>query len=226
MDDYEFLKHCPLFVGIDEADLSALLSCLNSMRRKLGKNDFIFIAGDTETSVGIVLSGNIHIIQEDFWGNRTILSNLKAGDLFGEAFSCTPTIPLPVSVIAADTVEVLLIDYRQITATCPKSCSFHRMLIDNMLSILAQKNIMLTQKMEIISRRTTKRRLLAYLSSQAISSGKNRFTIPFNRQQLADYLAVERSAMSAEISKLQTSGLIKTHRSEFELLTSVKYGHY
>ena len=219
MENYlEIIKQCPLFDGIKELNLKSLLNCLMATRRSCQKNEFVFSAGEVVQSVAIVLSGGVHILQEDYWGNRTILAHIPPGELFGEAFSCAETDSVPVSVIAVEKTEVLLIDYKRIVTTCSSSCAFHLALIQNMLKLLAQKNIMLTQKMEIVTQRTTRERLLAYLSVQAVKAGKNRFTIPFNRQQLADYLSVERSAMSAELSRMQADGLISTNRSEFELL--------
>jgi len=214
----EIIKQCPLFAGIEETNLSALLDCLMAVRRSYQKSELVFSAGDAVRSVGMVLSGGVHILQEDYWGNRTILAHISPGELFGEAFSCAEIDSLPVSVIAVEKTEVLLIDFKRIIATGSSASVFHLVLIKNMLKLLAQKNIMLTQKMEIITHRTTRERLLTYLSAQAIKAGKNRFSIPFNRQQLADYLSVERSAMSAELSHMQADGLISTNRSEFELL--------
>ena len=219
MEKYlETIEQCPLFAGINDFDLKALLHCLVATQHSYKKGEYVFSAGDTVQSVGIVLSGGVHILQEDYWGNRTILANISPGGLFGEAFSCAEIDSLPMSVITVETTEVLLIDYKRIITTCSSSCVFHLALIKNMMKLLAQKNIMLTQKMEIVTHRTTRERLLAYLSAQAIKAGKNRFIIPFNRQQLADYLSVERSAMSAELSHMQVDGLIRTNRSEFELL--------
>jgi len=216
--DLEVIKKCPLFWEIEDSHLQALLKCLTAVQHSYTKNEFIFSRGENVQSVGIVLLGTAHILQEDYWGNRTILEHVEPGGLFGEAFSCAEIDNLPISVIAAEAMEVLFIDYRRIITTCSSSCMFHMVLIKNMVKILAQKNIMLTQKMEIITHRTTRKRLMAYLSSQAIKTGKKRFMIPFNRQELADFLSVERSAMSAELSQMQTDGLIRTRKNEFELL--------
>jgi len=219
MEKYlEIIKQCQLFSGIEDSNLKTLLNCLTTIQRAYKKGEFVFSAGDTVQSVGIVLAGSVHILQEDYWGNRTILANIPPGGLFGEAFSFAEIDSLPVNVMTVEKAEVLLVDCRKIITTCSSSCAFHLALTKNMIKLLAQKNIMLTQKMEIITRRTTRKRLLAYLSLQAIKAGKSRFTIPFNRQQLADFLSVERSAMSAELSHMQLDGLIHTKRSEFELL--------
>jgi len=215
---FEILAQCLLFEGIEASELGALMRCLRAVRRAYKKNEFVFSAGEAVRFVGVVLSGSVHIVQEDYWGNRTILAHIPPGGLFGEAFSCAGAESLPVSVIAAEKSEILLMDGNRILTTCSSACTAHGALIKNMMRLLAQKNIMLTQKMEIITHRTTRERLLAYLSSQAAKAGKSRFVIPFNRQQLADFLSVERSAMSAELSKMQADQLIRTSRSEFELL--------
>ena len=215
---FEIIKQCPLFGKIKDSDLERLLNCLMTVQCQYDKNEFIFAAGDLVTSIGVVLSGSVHIFQENYWGNRTILARIESGNLFGEAFSCSEIDNIPVSVIAAERSEIILFDYRRIITTCPSSCAFHFGIIKNMMKILAQKNIILTQKMEIITHRTTRERVLAYLSLQANKTGKSHFNIPFNRQELADYLSVERSALSAELSRMQADGLIKTNRNEFELL--------
>ena len=219
MENYfEIVKQCPLFVGIEAHHLSALLYCLLAVEKTIAQNEFVFTAGDPVRSVGVVLSGSVHILQQDYWGKQTILSRVDTGSLFGEAFSCAEIMHLPVSVQAAEKTSLLLIDYKRIITTCSSACVFHAALIANMMKLIAQKNIQLTQKMEIIAHRTTRDRLLSYLSTQAIKVGSHCFTIPFNRQQLADFLSVERSAMSAELSRMQTEGIIRTNKSEFELL--------
>ena len=219
MENYAaILKHSPLFEGIEDVELKPLLQCLMPSRRTIGKNEYVFLAGGSLQSVGIVLSGSVHVLQEDYWGNRTILAHIPPGGLFGEAFAWAELDCLPVSVIAVEKTEILMLDDKRMITTCSSACDFHAALIKNMLKLLANKNILLTQKMEILTRRTTRERLLAYLSTQAVKTGKNRFTIPFSRQQLADFLAVERSAMSAELSRMQADGLIRTKRSEFTLL--------
>lgn len=214
----DILKKCPLFAGINEADLRALLNCLSATKRHYEKNSFVFMAGDTVTTIGIVMSGGVHIIQEDFWGNRTILANIGSGGLFGEAFSCAETERLPVGVLVVQASDVLLIDYRRIVTACSSVCTFHTGLIGNMLKILAKKNVMLTQKIEIITQRTTREKLLAYLSAQARQAGGSSFTIPFNRQELAEYLSVDRSAMSNELSKMRDDGILMFQRNQFKLL--------
>lgn len=216
------LKTCPLFKGIDENDLSALLKCLSSTEKSYDKNEFVFMAGDAASSVGIVLSGSVTVLHEDFWGNRSILTRLEPGELFAEAFSCAESDSLPVSVITDDKSVVLLVDCKRIITTCSSVCNFHTILIKNMLNILAHKNTMLTRKIEHLTKHNTREKLLSYLSSQAQLAGKNSFDIPFNRQELADYLSVDRSAMSTELGKMRDEGLLSFDRNHFVLYSDFK----
>lgn len=215
---HSILRSSPLFAGIDEGDLPALLTCLSTTRKQYEKQAFILLAGTEARAVGIVLSGSAHVLQEDFWGNRTILAHIGPGGLFGEAFACAQEMALPVSVQAAQKAEVLFMDYKKIVNTCSNACRFHMLLIKNMLRILAQKNIMLTGKMEFLNNRTTRKKLIAYLSHEATRQNARVFSIPFNQQELADYLNVNRSALSREISAMQQDGMLRHDRSRFELL--------
>lgn len=211
------LKNTPLFADIEDNQLEALLKCLAAKKKAYGKEAFIFRAGQPATHVGIVLAGCANIIQEDFWGNRTILAHVEEGELFGEAFSCAETETLPVSVVAVQASEIMLIDYKRIITVCPAACVFHSRLIANMLRVLASKNILLTRKMEYVSQRTTREKLLAFLSAQALQTKSNEVTIPFNRQQLADYLCVERSALSRVLMEMKQEGILEYEKNRFRL---------
>ncbi len=212
-------QRCELFRDIREDQLEELYRCLSAVKRRYDKGQTVFLAGEKAALVGIVLSGGVHVVQEDFWGNRTILTHVEPGELFGEVFSCAQVERLPVSVVAAEASQVLLINYSEILRPQGVSCAFHAVLIRNMLQILAQKNLMLTRKMEHVSKRTTREKVLSYLSQQAAQSGGSRVEIPFDRQGLADYLSVDRSALSRELSQMQREGLLRYRRSRFELLT-------
>lgn len=218
------LQGTPLFAGIAPKDLEAALHCLGARVGCYDGGGFVFRAGDPVSRVGIVCRGEVQVIREDVFGNRTILTNLRAGEMFGEVFACAKITRLPVGVVATQESEIALIDYRRIVTSCPSSCAFHTRLIENMLGILAEKNLMLNRRIEIFSARSTRGKLLAYLSIQAREQGTAKFTIPYNRQELADFLAVERSAMSAELGRMRDDGLIRFHRSEFELLNPPPQG--
>ena len=168
--------------------------------------------------VGIVLEGCVQMVREDYYGNRSILARMGPAELFGEGFACADVKTFPISVVAVEDSQVLLIDSRRITVTCANACSFHNRMIFNMLKVVANKNLVLNQKIEITSRRTTREKLMAYLLTQAKLHQSDAFTIPYDRQALADYLEVERSAMSAEISKLRRDGIIECEKSTFRLL--------
>jgi CRP-like cAMP-binding protein len=214
----ETLKQCPLFFGIDVSQLVPLLDCLKAVTRKYRKDEFVFVAGDKATAVGVVLSGGVRILQEDFWGNRTILAHIDSGGSFGEAFSCSSKTVLPVSVATSEPSEIMTIDYQKIVTTCSSACVFHTNLIMNMMRILAEKNILLTKKLEHLSKRTTRDKLLSFLSSQAFMTKNTNIVIPFNKTELAEYLCVDRSALSREISSMRDDGIIQYNKRNFTLL--------
>jgi CRP/FNR family transcriptional regulator, dissimilatory nitrate respiration regulator len=214
----DVLKTVKLFKGIEESDLQPLLSCLCGKAIHYEKGQTVFFSGVSIGQFGIVLSGQVQIVQDDYYGNRNILAKIDIGNLFGESFACAEIKTLPVSVITTTESELLFIDCHRLAVPCAKACGFHSRLIQNMLSIVSMKNIALTQKIEFTSKRTTREKLLAYLSAEAKKAGCSQFNIPFNRQELADYLSVERSAMSAELSKLRNDGLLNFNKNQFELL--------
>ena len=217
MKKYDAPFYSPLFAEIEASRLDSLLDCLAAAKRVYRKDEFIFTAGGKATLVGIVLSGGVRIVQEDFWGHRMILAHIGPGGLFGEALACAGQDSLPVSVTAAETTEVMLIDYRKIITTCPSACAFHMQLIKNMVRILAEKNILLTQKIDYLAKRTTRDKLLTFLSAQALLAGSDTIELPFNRQELADYLCVDRSALSRELGAMRAEGLLTYEKNRFEL---------
>jgi len=214
----EILKKLSLFDGISEDNVGALLSCLSAKTVHYEKNRYIYLSGENFEGMGIVLSGNVQVVKEDYFGNRLIIAELGEAELFGETFACADIKTLPVSVFATTDSDILFIDYRKLISPCSNSCSFHSKLIYNMLRIVAMKNIMLNEKIEVMSKRSTREKLTAYLSAEAQKTKNSSFTIPFNRQELADYLSVERSAMSAELSRMRDDGLLEFDKNRFELL--------
>ena len=216
-EQQQLLLHSDFFAQITAEQLQQILPCLGVSRSVFSKSSYLFHAGDQMPQLGLLLSGKIQIVQEDFWGNRTILEQINAGGYFGEAFVCANTKKIPVNVLAAEEADVLFIPYQKVLTVCSNTCSFHQQLIMNLLHSMAAKNVLLVQKMTHITKRSTREKLLSYLSVQALQQGTNQFTIPFNRQELADFLAVERSAMSAELSRMQKEGLLEFHRNSFRL---------
>ena len=214
----EILKKCPLFDKIAEEDLLRMLECLGARTESFDKKYTIFAEGTPAKYIGIVLSGTAQIIQIDYNGNRSILSVVRAGDVFAEAFACSETAYLPVSVIADDPCEIMMIDCAHILHTCSNNCGFHQQLIYNLMKDLATKSRVFHRKIEIISKRTTREKLLTYLSFLSKESGSREVTVPFDRQELADYLEVDRSGLSAEISKMKNEGIIENKKNQFLLL--------
>jgi CRP-like cAMP-binding protein len=207
-----------LFDQIDAEQVPALLSCLDVRIRQCLEGEDALLAGQEVKSVGMLLVGSAHIIQEDYWGNRLLVAQLLPGDLFSEAISCANLEQSPVSVLATEDIDFLFLDLQRVVRVCSNTCNFHSQLIQNLLQVLAHKSIQLMGKLEDVSRRSTRAKLLSYLSKQALSARASRFEIPFNRQELADYLAVDRSALSAELSRMQKAELLRYHQNRFELL--------
>lgn len=216
--DWKTARLSPLFQGIGEKDLPKLLECLGASRKTFLKNAAVFSAGAPVEYTGVLLHGGAQVVYEDVFGNRSILGELKAGELFGEAFAFAGLEQLPVSVFTQKESEILFLDARRILRTCASPCGFHRLLVENMVRILAMKNVTLNNKIRYLSMRSTREKLLAYLSDQAVAAGGTTFTIPFDRQELADFLCVDRSAMCAQLSRLKQEGFLDYKRSQFRLL--------
>ena len=215
---FDVLRMCALFNGIVQEDIPGLLACLQAAVRQVKKNAMIMEEGEPARYVGILLAGGAEVVHQDIYGNRSILSRIAPGGLFGESFACAGASALPVSVTATEDTAVMLIDCRRITKSCTNACGFHNQMIYNLLQIVAAHNLEFHQKLEITAKRTTREKLMAYLLFEAKRAGSKEFTIPYDRQGLADYLGVERSAMSAELGKLQRDGVLQTHRSKFTLM--------
>jgi CRP-like cAMP-binding protein len=212
------LKGSPLFQGVSEDELGSLIQCLGCTFRNYSKGEIVYRAGDFVREIGIVAGGRVRITKDDAWGNSNIIAEVTAGEMFAEAVVCGGTGALPVNVTAAADTEVMFADFQRIIATCSSACVFHTLLIRNMIGVFARKNIMLTGKMEHITKRATRGKLLSYLSEQSRIHSSKSFVIPFDRQELADYLSVERSALSGEMSRLKSEGMINYRKNHFELL--------
>ena len=211
------IRSSPLFFGISEEELAAMLACLGTREESFPKDAFLLRVGDTAESIGLVLEGSVLVIQEDIWGNRNILSKAGAGETFAAAYACAPAAALPVSVTAETPVTVMLLNVKRVLNVCPSACAYHSRIIRNLLGVLAEKNLRFGEKLTHMGQRTTRAKLMSYLSAEAQRRGKYEFDIPFSRQQLADYLAVERSGLSLELGKMRRTGLLDFHKSHFVL---------
>lgn len=219
-DLLSFLTQVSLFKGIRMEELPEILNYLNAREVSYKKKDVVLREGQSVHSVGILLSGKIKVVEEDFKGNTNIMAFIEPGAMFAEAYACTQTANLPFTVLSVMESEILWIEYSKIISICTSSCRSYEKLIENMMRALASKSILLNQKIEHISKRTTQEKILAYLFDQSKKLGSNEFEIPFSRQELADYLCVDRSAMSNELCKLQREGILSFHLNHFKLSKS------
>lgn len=211
------IRSAQLFSGVSEDELTAMLSCLKAEKKDFPKEAFVLRSGDTADSIGLVLAGTVLVIQEDIWGNRNILSKAGPGQTFAAAYACAPSSVLNVSVIAETPVTALFLNVKRILNVCPSACAHHSRIIRNLLSELAEKNLRFNEKLTHMGQRTTRSKIMSYLSSEAQRLEKYEFDIPFSRQQLADYLAVERSGLSLELGKMRSEGLLDFYKSHFVL---------
>ena len=218
---FEVLRKCPLFNFIDDESLLRMLICFGARVELFDKKFTVFNEGMSAKHIGVVLSGAVQIIQVDYHGNRNILSSVNPSGMFAEAFACAEINSLPISVVASTASEIMLIDCSHILHTCENNCGFHQQLIYNLMKALATQNIEFHKRIEITSKRTTRDKLMAYLLACAKEEGKRDFDIPYDRQELADYLEVERSGLSAEIGKMRREGIIDSHKNHFVLLDAV-----
>ena len=211
------LKHCPFFAGLDEGEILSILNCVDAKIRTFDHDEYIFRAGDSTASMGLILSGSVLVIQEDLWGapeyhvqnrsRRLLCGTLRRNARFRFEHQRGNRRPS----------ETLMLNINRLLTVCPTACTHHNRLIRNLVSVLAEKVLQFNEKITHMSKRTTREKLLSYLSSESIRQGSLSFDIPYDRQQLADYLCVERAAMSAELSKLQKEGLLTTRKNHFEL---------
>lgn len=211
------LRTSGIFSGISEEETEKMLHCLEVRPETFQKDEYILLAGDRVEAFGLVITGKVLIIQEDFWGNRNILAAVGEGQCFAEAFACSPGALLNVSVMAQTNVQVLFLSVKRILTTCPSTCSHHSRMIRNLLSELAEKNLRLNEKITHLGQRSRRAKILSYLSAEAQRHGSAEFDIAFSRQQLADYLSVDRSGLSMELSRMQEEGLLEYRKNHFVL---------
>lgn len=217
MSSFVRLKHTRLFHGLVPTEIDSILHCLSAREQRYAKGTYLFHEGDSIHEVGIVTEGSLHLIKEDYWGNRALLSRIGEGEAFAEVFACLDT-PLTFEVLAAEESQILFVDVHRMLTSCSIACPFHQRLMHNFLSLLAEKNRELAQKVDVLAQRSIRSKLMAYLSMQAKIHQAVSFSIPFTRQQLADYLGIDRSAMTVELGKMVREGILRMEKNHFELL--------
>ena len=211
------LKKSQLFAGVSEHELEAMLGCLSAELRTYRKGAYVLHQGEYLKHITLLVAGSLLIQKDDFWGNRSIVNKIGVGEMFGEAYVAPDSGALLNDVIATEDSAVIFFDVNKILTVCSSACRFHSIVIQNLFYEISGKNRSLVQKLGHMSRRTTREKLLSYLSEQAKKQRSASFEIPFNRQQLADFLSVDRSAMSNELCKLRDEGLLSFERNRFQL---------
>ena len=214
------LKNSPLFRGVSPAEIETLLGCMQAKIKHYSKGEYVFRQGDRVEQITILLSGRLHVQSDDYWGNRTIMNVIHPGEMFGEAYAIQRDALFLNDAVAMEPCDVAFFDFTKMTTTCSASCVFHHTIIHNLFLAISEKNRKLVQKLEHISKRSTREKLLSYLSEQSKLCGSSSFTIPFNRQQLADFLSVDRSAMSSELGRLRDEGMLDFYKNSFVLKQS------
>lgn len=212
------LQKTKMFAGVKDDDISAVLSCLGARLYHYKKGEYVLRQGEHLSDITVLLEGSLHIQKDDYWGNRSILGQITAGEMFGEAYAAPDSDALQNDVVAVEDSAVIFFDVKRILTTCPSACRFHAAVVQNLFFAISEKNRKLVQKLGHMSKRTTREKLISYLSEEAKRQNRAYFTIPFNRQQLADFLSIDRSAMSNELCKMRDEGLIEFKRNEFRLL--------
>lgn len=214
------LRQTSMFAGLGDGDIASMLTCLDARLRTYKKGEYIVRQGEHLRDIMVLVDGALHLQTDDYWGNRSILSHIAPGEMFGESYATPESGPLLTNVIAIQDSAVIFFDVTRLMTTCSAACRFHSLVIQNIYFAISQKNRGLVQKLGYMSKRTTREKLLAYLSDQAKKHNGSSFDIPFNRQQLADFLSVDRSAMSNELCKMRDEGMIRFEKNHFTLIHS------
>ncbi len=214
----QILSHTQLFSGVREEEIEAMLSCLNGNLRTYKKGDYIFRQGEYIEDITVLVKGQLHIQRDDYWGNSNIINVVEIGEMFGEAYVTPNSGTILNNVIAVEDSAIMFFDVKKILTTCASTCRFHTMVVQNLFYAISDKNRKLVQKLGYMSNRSTRQKLISYLSEESAKQKSSTFEIPFNRQQLADFLSVDRSAMSNELCKMRDDGLIRFERNRFTLI--------
>lgn len=212
------LKRSQLFSGVSENEIAAMLSCLDAKVRTYQKGEYVFRQGEHVSFITVLVEGNLYIQRDDFWGSRSIIQHMGVGEMFGEAYMAPESGAILNDVVAAADSTVIFFDVKRIITTCSSACRFHAMVVQNLIFAISEKNRRLVQKLGHMAKRTTREKLLSYLSDEARRQNRAEFTIPFNRQELADFLYVDRSAMSAELGRMRDEGILEFEKNKFRLI--------
>ena len=212
------LKRTQIFAGVGNDEIAYMLLCLDAQLHHYKKGEYVLREGEHLSDIMILVNGRLLIQKDDYWGNRSILEQISMGEMFGEAYIAPESGPLLNDVAAAEDSAVIFLNAKRIMTTCSSACRFHTMVVQNLFFSISEKNRKIVRKLSHMSKRSIREKLISYLSEEATRQNSSSFTIPFNRQQLADFLFVDRSAMSNELSKMRKEGLLEFERNRFKLL--------
>lgn len=212
------LKETQLFASVGEEEIESMLKCLQAELKNYKKGEYVLNRGDCLSCITVLVEGRLHVQRDDYWGNRSIVNVVEIGEMFGEAYAIAPNTTVLNDVLAVEDSRVIFFDVKRVITVCSSACRFHSIVVQNLFFALSEKNRRLVQKIGHMSKRSTREKLISYLSEEAVRHNSDNFSIPFNRQQLADFLCVDRSAMSNELCKMRNEGLIRFERNKFTLL--------
>ena len=208
----------PLFAGVDPEDRKTMLGCIGYHIGTFKKGDIVAFEEENIKHIGIIISGAVDMVKEDLWGNKTMLVRMRKDELFGETFACGSDNLSVVTFLVSEDARILFMPFDRVMHSCTMACVFHHRLIENMVAIIANKNRDLMRKVEVVSKRSIREKLLAYLSIQAQTQNSRYFEIPLGRVELAEYLCVDRSALTRELVKMKEDGLIDYDKNCFRIL--------
>lgn len=215
---YEQLRETDLFKGIQENEMDLIFKCMSGYQKSYKKGEYIFLEQEEIRNVGVIFSGAVHMIKEDIWGNTTILTRIEKGQLIGETFACGSDIVSNVTFRAAANTEIVFLPFERIMRTCNMACGFHHRMVENMVTVIADKNRALMEELQIISKKTLREKILAYLSMESQRQNKRYLEIPLGRIELAEYLCTDRSSLTRELNKMRDDGIIDFEKNIFRLL--------
>ena len=218
MEDILQEVNSPLFDGVNPEDRKAMLGCIGYHISTFKKGDIVAFEEENIKHIGIIMKGSVDMVKEDLWGNKTMLVRMRKDELFGETFACGSDNLSVVTFLVSEDAKILFLPFDRVMHSCTMACVFHHRLIENMVHIIANKNRDLMRKVEVVSKRTIRERLLAYLSIQAQIQESRYFEIPLGRVELAEYLCVDRSALTRELAKMKDDGLIDYDKNCFRIL--------
>lgn len=214
---YHKIKNSPIFFGMTDNELDRMLECFKGYIKNYEEGDMIIRQGDIITKIYLILEGKVNIEKDTYWGRRMIIQQLSANNNIGLALVASKNVESNINAICATDTTILILNYEKCSTMCQNACCHHSALIRNLFKILSKENIELIEKIENISQKTIRDKLLTYLSNESLKNKSSSFEIQFNRQELADYLNIDRSAMSFEMSKLKQEGFIDYNKNKFIL---------